>query len=157
MFVGFVFEWMSKYVQNYWLRAGLVFLILLPGMNGILQLHPYEYTYYNTFVGGTSGVFRDYETDYWLTCYKEAVDAFEETIDGPANLFVRREPYIAEYYAGDSITIKNLRDSAADVRSGDAILVNTRTNEDRSTFRDAPPVLQVSRGNAVFCVIKQVP
>ena len=28
------------------------------------------------FVGGTGGVFRHYETDYWLTCYKEAVERF---------------------------------------------------------------------------------
>lgn len=157
VFVGFAFEWIGRYVRNNWLHAGTVLLILSPGMIGIHQLHPYEYTYYNSFVGGTGGVFRSYETDYWLTCYKEAVEAFEETIDQPVNLFVRREPYIAEYYAGESITVKGLRDSAADVQAGDYILVNTRTNEDRSTFRDAPPVLQVSRGDAIFCVIKKVP
>ena len=40
---------------------------------------------------------------------------------------------------------------------GDFILVNTRTNEDRRIFKDAPPIIQVGRGGALFCEIKQVP
>jgi len=157
IFVGFVFERISKSLKHNWLRAGTIFLILSPGVIGIIKLHPYEYTYYNSFVGGTSGVFRAYETDYWLTCYKEAVDGFEKNTDDPVTLFVHREAYMADYYASDAVTVKSLRDSAADVKSGDYILVNTRTNEDRSTFRDAPPVLQIARGDAIFCVIKQAP
>lgn len=154
---GFAFECLGNYLQHSWLRAGVVLLLITPGAIGIMKLHPYEYAYYNSLVGGTSGVFRSYETDYWLTCYKEAVDTFEDNINTPVNLFVHREAYIADYYAGESITVRDLRDFAAQVQPGDYILVNTRTNEDRSTFREAPPVLMVTRGEAIFCVIKQVP
>jgi hypothetical protein len=157
IFSGFAFEWIGGKMRNKWLRAGALLFVLSPGLIGIIKLHPYEYTYYNSFVGGTSGVFRSHETDYWLTCYKEAVDTLENNINGPVSLFVHREAYIAEYYANDAITVRSLRESGADVKPGDYILVNTRTNEDRSTFRDAPPVLQIARGDAVFCVVKQVP
>ena len=158
IFTGFAFEWLiNRVILVNWLRAGVVVLILLPGWIGIVQLHPYEYAYYSSYVGGTSGAFRRYETDYWLTCYKEAVEAMDQRVHNRSRLFVRREAYIASYYASEIIDIRELRGANDEVESGDYVLVNTRTNEDRSTFRDAPPVIQISRGDAIFCVVKQIP
>lgn len=157
IFIAFAFEFIIDRVTSNWLRAGMIVAFLLPGLAGILQLHPYEYTYYNSFVGGTSQVFRQYETDYWLTCYKEAVEDLNQTSDQPINLYVHREAYIAAYYADENINVQNLRGALAEVKPGDYVLVNTRTNEDRRVFRDAPPVLQVGRGDAIFCMVKQIP
>jgi hypothetical protein len=157
IFTGFAFEFLYKSVANSWLYAVLVLLSLAPGILGVIRLHPYEYTYYNSFVGGTRGVFRQYETDYWLTCYKEAVETFEQTIDMPANLYVHREAYIADYYADQDITVHELRGAVNEVQPGDYILVNTRTNEDRRVFKEAVPVLQVGREDTLFCEIKQIP
>ena len=128
-----------------------------PVQPGIVQLHPYEYTYYNSLVGGTSGAFRQYETDYWLTCYKEAVEQLQGSTNTPLNLYVHREAYIADYYAGDNITVHELRGAMNEVQSGDYVLVNTRTNEDRRLFEDAPTLLGIGRGDAAFCIIKQIP
>ena len=44
----------------------------LPGIIAGLQLHPYEYIYYNRFIGGEAGAFRRFELDYWGTSYREA-------------------------------------------------------------------------------------
>jgi len=140
-----------------WLHAGLGILLIFPGLNGMFQLHPYEYTYYNSFVGGTSGVFRNYETDYWLTCYKEAVEGLNNSTSEPINLFVKREAYIAAGYTNNSTNVQDLRGAANEVTSGDYVLVNTRTNEDRSTFKEAPIVIEVKRGEATFCIIRQIP
>jgi hypothetical protein len=156
IFTGFAFELFFDQITSFWLRAGLMLILLLPGMIGALQLHPYEYTYYNSFVGGTSGVFRRYETDYWLTCYKEAVQTLESTMKTSANLYVHREAYIADYYASENITVHELRGAVDQVLPGDYVLVNTRTNEDRRVFKDAPPILQIGRGDAIFCEIKQI-
>jgi hypothetical protein len=155
IFAGFAFEKLFESIKTVW-GAGLISLILLaPSIFSLIQLHPYEYTYYNSLVGGTSGAFRSYETDYWLTCYKESVEQFNGT---GVQLFVKREPYIAEYYADkNSISIRDYRAEFGKIQSGDFVLVNTRANEDIKTFKDAPVVLQVRRGNAVFCEIKQVP
>lgn len=155
LFTGFAFEFLIDHVAPFWLYAGLIFL-LLPGILGIAQLHPYEYTYYNLFVGGTSGVFREYETDYWLTCYKEAVEKLEQTSDTPITLYVHREAYIADYYASEKLTVHDLRGALNQVMPGDYVLVNTRTNEDRRIFKDELPVVQVGRGEAMFCQIKQI-
>ncbi|PYQ28321.1 MAG: hypothetical protein DMF56_16040 [Acidobacteria bacterium] len=38
----------------------------------IIRLHPYQMTYYNELVGGTRGAALRFETDYWLSSYREA-------------------------------------------------------------------------------------
>jgi len=163
IFTGFTFEFLMERIQRVqliqpmWLRAGLILILLLPGLVGIVQLHPYEYTYYNSFIGGTDRAFRQFETDYWLTCYKEAVEGLDQTLDEPINLYVHREAYIAGYYADENITIHELRGALNNVKPGDYVLVNTRTNEDRRVFKGAPPILQIARGDAVFCIIKRIP
>jgi hypothetical protein len=157
IFTGFSFEFLLDHITRYWLYAALILLLLLPGIYGIAQLHPYEYTYYNSLVGGTGGAFRQYETDYWLTCYKEAVEKMNQMVDHPVNLYVHREAYIAAYYAAKGIHVQELRGALDEVKPGDYVLVNTRTNEDRKVFKDAEPILQIGRGDAVFCVIKQIP
>ena len=154
IFAGFAFEKLFAAIKTQWIAIALTFTLLAPGIFGALGLHPYEYAYYNSFTGGTSGAFRTYETEYWLTCYKEAVQGFNEQ---NAQLFVKREPYIAEYYANENITIRDYRAEFGNIQSGDFVLINTRTNEDIKTFKDAPTILSIQRGDAVFCVIKQVP
>jgi hypothetical protein len=131
--------------------------LLAPGILGVIRLHPYEYTYYNSFIGGTDGAFRKYETDYWLTCYKEAVAQLNGLTSEPINVFVKREAYVAAPYADENITVRELRDMEETVRSGDYVLINTRLNDDRSTFKDAPVLLTVKRGNATFCIMRQIP
>lgn len=154
---GFAFDFVFEKINKIWINALLILAILAPGIAGIIQLHPYEYAYYNSFIGGTGGAFRRYETEYWLTCYKEAVQKFNRIAPPPATLYVQREAYIAASYAADGITVLDTRGNEKKIQSGDYILVNTRTNEDRKTFRDAPVVLTVGRAGAVFCVIKQAP
>ncbi len=153
---GFAFEFLIERIRHYWLSAVLIFIVLLPGIFGIARLHPYEYTYYNSFIGGTNGAFRKYETDYWLTCYKQAVEQLN-AIHDPINLYVHREAYIAAYYANSNINVRDLRGAGQEVQSGDYVLVNTRTNEDRRILKDVSPIIQITRGNALLCEIKRVP
>lgn len=139
------------------LNGALAVVILLPGIVGIVQLHPYEYTYYNAFIGGPAGAFRHYETDYWLTCYKEAVQDLGQKETGPVTLYVHREPEVAKPFAAPNVTVLDERGAKTQVTSGDYVLVDTRTNEDRQDFRDAPTFLTVGRAGATFCVVKRVP
>jgi hypothetical protein len=157
IFTGFAFDFLIEHIARYWLYASLIFVLLLPGITGMLKLHPYEYTYYNSFIGGTSRAFRQYETDYWLTCYKEAMERLEQTTSSPTNVFVHREAYIAAYYAKPEFHVRDLRGALDQVQPGDYILVNTRTNEDRKVFKELAPILQVGRGDAIFCMVKQIP
>ena len=108
-------------------------------------------------MGGTGAVFRHYETDYWLTCYKEAVEDFNARISEPTTLFVHREPDVARPYAASNVTILAEHGALNEIQSGDFVLVSTRTNEDRQTFHNAPWLLSVGRAGATFCVVKSIP
>lgn len=166
LFIGFTFEFVFERMQFLsgprekvlmWLRAAILIVLISPGVEGILSLHPYEYTYYNSFIGGTDGAFRQYETDYWLTCYKDAIVQLNQMSSEPVNLFVKREAYVARPYANANINVLDLRETTAPIQSGDYVLVNTRLNDDRSTFRDAFNVIEIKRGNATFCFVRQIP
>ena len=156
----FLFDGLSKTISKLgvtsWLYAGLVLVLVAPNFFAIASLHPFEYTYYNSFVGGTGGALRTYETDYWLTCYKQAVEQFNLKYPN-ATLFVHREPEVASPYAAPGITVLDERGNLASIQPGDFILVNSRTNEDRKTFHDAPVVIAIGRDGATFCEIKSIP
>ncbi len=157
LFTGFAFEKLFAWIRLRWVHRALLAAIFLPAVFAVIQLHPYEYTYYNSFIGGTGGAFRKFETDYWLTCYKQAIEEFQDREAGATTIYVNREAYIAAAYAKDHVTVLELRGAGDDVQPGDLILVNTRANEDLKTFRDVPAILQVGRTGALFCVLKQVP
>jgi len=157
IFIGFAFDSLFIFIKKKWMMVLLVLAVLLPGIIGITLLHPYEYTYYNSFIGGTAGAFRHYETDYWLTCYKEAVEKFNQIGTKPVNLYVHREADVAQPYAANNVKILDERGSEDLIMKGDYILINTRTNEDRKTFHDAPTILTVGKAGATFCVIKEIP
>jgi hypothetical protein len=50
-------------------------LLLMP-VASMIKLHPYQYTYYNHFVGGVSGGYENFERDYWGLSYKELAEQF---------------------------------------------------------------------------------
>jgi hypothetical protein len=51
----------------------------------LVQLHPHQYLFYNSIVGGLQGASRRYSTDYWVNIMPEAVnslDAYVRKTDG---------------------------------------------------------------------------
>lgn len=147
-------QWIFEHIRPMWFRSALAVALLLPGLVGIFRLHPYEYTYFNSLIGGTAGAFRRYETDYWLTCYKESIEKLAAMRSSPTRVFVQREPAVAAPYAESGMTIMDARGASNEIRKGDYVLVSTRTNEDLRVFRDAPEALSIGRAGAVFCVVK---
>jgi 4-amino-4-deoxy-L-arabinose transferase-like glycosyltransferase len=130
----------------------LLFLLLLPGLVGVIRLHPYPYTYYNLLAGPT---YRVYESDYWLTCYKEAVEWVHKN-EPTRPLYVQREPEIAAYYAS-GLDLRDLRyETPESLPAGALMLFSTRANLDqRSEFRRMPVVHAVERNGVEFCLVKR--
>ncbi len=137
-------------------RLVLACLLILPGVLGIAVLHPYEYTYYNSLIGGPAGAFGRFETDYWLTCYKESVQKLNALLDHPVRLFVWREAYIAAAYAGPNVEVHSLREEPEGAKRGDYLLVNTRALEDRGINPFAPEIFRVQRAGATFCIVRRL-
>jgi hypothetical protein len=152
--ISFGFQWMwEKLKPVVW--TSLIILFLLPGLIGIINLHPYEYAYYNLFTGGVGGAFRTYETEYWLTCYKEALQWTRDNAP-TATLHIQREFPLAEYY-GQGLTLKDLeQETENDIQTGDLLLFHTRGDLDiRSIYRKLPVEHIIGRDGADFCIIKR--
>jgi hypothetical protein len=124
---------------------------------GLIKLHPYEYTYYNLLVGETGGAYRRYETDFWLTCYKELVAQVNEQVTPGTTLFVHRQPSIAQDYALPEIIIERFDKDDDRTFPGSLLLLTTRANVDLSIHPEAPIILSAGREGAVFCLVKEIP
>jgi len=177
IFSGFVFQWLAEvrrtflnrispslnktgltgFIQRVWCDAPslLAALLLLPGVLGLWQMHPYEYAWYNRFAGGVGAAYRVYETEYWLTCYKEAL-SWVKANEPAATLHIQREFELAAYY-GQGLNLKDLtQETEADLQTGDLLLFHTRANLDtRSIYRKLPVVTSIGRDGAAFCLIKR--
>jgi hypothetical protein len=136
------------------LQAALIALVALPGLIASARLHPYEYVYYNQFVGGVEAVGDRFELEYWGTSYREAAREANRIappnaavwVDGPAHLFNRfarpdfhiyspQEPERADHY--------------------DVVVTLARYDLEKTSFPEAQIVYRVARQGAVFAVIRK--
>jgi hypothetical protein len=135
-------------------QAALIGLCLVPNLLGIVSLHPYEYIYYNRFIGGVDGAVGRFELDYWVTSYREAAEYINRVaspnasiwVEGPANLFT---PFTRE-------DLKIYSPNEAErAESYEYIVAATRYNFDKTSYPDAEIVYKIMRGDAVLTVIKK--
>jgi hypothetical protein len=90
---GLAVDRIFRHVRSPIARLGLAALILLPGILGIVRLHPYEYIYYNSSVGGVRGAAGRFELDYWCTSYREAMEQVNR--EAPANARIAVGPPVS--------------------------------------------------------------
>jgi hypothetical protein len=78
----------------------------------MVRLHPYEYVYFNRFVGGLPGAATRYETDYWAASNTEGMRWLAQHVlqdehgtltvgtcqnDESVRLFLEHEPEVAQH------------------------------------------------------------
>ncbi|MCX6071572.1 MAG: hypothetical protein NTU91_12075 [Chloroflexi bacterium] len=153
---GLGLDWIFDHARLSWMKSIILLLSLAPCALGIIQLHPYEYAYFNTASGGMAAASRHYETDYWLTCYREAMSSPD--LLGSSTVFVFPEPSLAALYARPGTSVQGYDpDAPPAVTPADAaLLLTTRANIDLSIQPGSPVLLEVSRFGAPFCVVKSL-
>jgi hypothetical protein len=132
-------------------QAALIALVLVPGLIASVRLHPYEYVYYNQFVGGTQAAVDRFELEYWATSYRAAAEEVDRMappnanvwVDGPAHLFHGRQ----------DLHIFSRQDEKRADRY-DLVVTLARYNLEKISFPEARIVYTVSREGAVFTVIR---
>jgi hypothetical protein len=157
VFIALALQALFEWLRRPWACVLLVAGILLPGVIGLVSLHPYQYTYYNSLAGGMGGAFRRYETDYWLTCYRELMGELNQAVPEGSTLFVYRQPSIAETYAVPGINVERYDPDDDQTFSGSLLLLTTRSNVDVVNYPEAPELLSVVRDGAVFCLVREIP
>jgi hypothetical protein len=132
-------------------------LLLVPGLAGILTLHPYEYVFYNSFVGGVGGAFRRFELDYWGTSTREAMEIVNAVAPPGAVIVVSVPPHLADAFARDDLILVSPGPTSPSEPSRPQFAVlNTRANLDLDFFPEQTAAWEVRRDGAVLAVIKDL-
>ena len=150
MLAGVAFE---KIKQPIW-QAALIGLLLLPGIGDGVNLHPYEYIYYNRFIGGVQGAYRKYELDYWGTSYREAADYLNKVAPSNASMWVEGPVHILQLYARPDLKIYSTYE-AARAEHYDFVVSTTRYNLDLQTYPEARVIHTIERDGSLLTVIKE--
>jgi hypothetical protein len=136
------------------LQAILIGLIILPGAVDGMQLHPYEYIYYNRFIGGVHGAFRRFELDYWGTSYREAADILNRIASPNATVWVEGPAHLFQLYARPDLkTYSTYEAERAD--HYDYVVAISRYDLDLTAYPAAPVIHVIERDGAVLTVIKE--
>ena len=135
------------------LRAALIVLVLLPGLIASARLHPYEYVYYNQFVGGVDAVVDRFELEYWGTSYREAAEEANRLAPPNANIWVDGPAHLFSRFARPDFHVYSPQEAARAERY-DLVVTLARYGWEKTSFPEAAVVYTVGRAGAVFAVIR---
>jgi hypothetical protein len=142
-------------LNRVWLNLALVLVLAVPGISAGFRLHPYEYIYFNSFVGGVKGAFRHYELDYWATSYKEAAEYLNGAAPTGAKIAVVGTDLIFKPYARPDLKVYYF--NGIDVSEDfDYVVVTSRANNDLAVCPGAKVVKTIEREGAILTSIKQI-
>jgi hypothetical protein len=132
-------------------------LILLPGIIGVLYLHPYEYIYYNALVGWSGGAFREYELDYWCTSQRAAMEYVNSIAPEGAVVGQTESPDLVTPFARrDLFIVDRVKPEAVPKIQPDLVIVCNRANQDLSYLPEAEVLWRVEKAGATLAVVKKV-
>jgi hypothetical protein len=134
-------------------QMAMIGLILLPGVVAAVQLHPYEYIYYNRFAGGEAGAFRRFEMDYWGTSYREAAQYLNDTASANANIWAEGPAHLLQVYVRPDIKVYSTYEVER-AEHYDFVVALTRYNLDETSYPSAPIAHVIERGGALLTVVK---
>jgi len=152
---GIAIEKIFAYITH---PAGKIVFLLIATLPVILvatRLHPYEYIYYNAFVGGTGGAYRYFETDYWGVSFKDLTDDINSVAPPNARVLVYGPEQIVEHYARPDIRVFIPGQQPAGTY--DYIVLLTRENLDERRCKGAETIYSIARRGAILSVLKRIP
>ncbi len=158
VFAGLALEWLAGQLKHRYALLALSVLAILPGVVALVQLHPYQYIYYNAFTGGVQGAFREYELDYWLTSYQEAAEWMDGHVPEGSSILVwggerRVTPYVEHEYT--YYNPNKVDESSYD--SYDYVLITTEYQLDLQYHLSAETVYAVERDGVPLVLVKRNP
>jgi hypothetical protein len=140
-------------IRTRWLQAALIALVILPGLIATIRLHPYEYVYYNQFVGGVGAAVDRFELEYWGTSYREAAREANRIAPPNANVWVDGPAHLFSRFARPDFHLYSPQEPERADRY-DVVVTLARYNWEKTSFPEAPIVYRVAREGAVFTVIR---
>lgn len=161
IFSGIFLDRIYISLNRFWLFGVFILVSITPGIISGVRLHPYEYVYYNSLVGGVSGANGRFELDYWATSFKEATEYINDIAISDARILVFGPSHIAESYAREDLEFVNVRFiDAARVADFDYALFSTRHDGGIPSKVKAEIkgqiIFRVSREDSLFTYIQEI-
>ncbi len=139
------------------LNAALLIAIALPGIYAGIQLHPYEYIYYNSLIGGVPGAYRKFELDYWATSFQKSIQYINENAEPGTTIAMSiGSRQVVQQYARPDLLIGITNSLNVPQDRPYFILSSTRANQDLTYCQKIKIVYAVQREGALLSYVKQV-
>ena len=137
---------------------GTVSAYLLFTLIRMIRLHPYEYVYYNEFIGGLGGADKKFESDYWGAAYKESALRVLEVVkqNGVKDLKVYAcdNQFAVVYYSQFQYELVG-RSRDADIIICDTLKEQLRERTEDDTYQTTfPIVFEIKREGVPIHVIR---
>jgi hypothetical protein len=116
---GIGLEAILQRLHRRWAEWLLLAAVLLPGIWALIWLHPYEYIYKNSLVGGVSSAYTQYELDRQCISLREAIEHVNRIAPLGTSVMVMRQISSVVPYARPDL---RLIDDREPLRSAEYIL-----------------------------------
>jgi hypothetical protein len=150
---GLTLDFLFMKVRRTFYRSAILLLFALPAIYMDVHLHPYQYIYYNSFVGGVHGAFHNYELDYWGTSYSEAAEYINQVAPPGARVVVWGPIHLFQYNARPDLITNVFWDVNSATRY-DYVVINGLKNGDQVVCRDVDAIKTIERDGATLTAIK---
>lgn len=145
---GFILEFIASKIKSKAIYLFIIIVLSVPGIKSIIEIHPYQYIYYNSFTGGIEGANGLYSLDYWTISYKEAMDFVNENIPSGSRIMVWKNNLLGKYYAKYDYTFAAHTEIAEDnYTTFDYMLMPTGRKNNDPYFSTLPSVFTVEVDN----------
>jgi len=138
-------------------RGAILFLFALPAVYMDVQLHPYQYIYYNSLVGGVQGASHYYDLDYWGTSLYEAAEYINQVAPPNASVVVSGPIFLFQNYARPDLHTYEFSKADRSRRYDYAVILNEGDVNDRTVCENVSTVKVIERDGAALSVIKMPP
>ena len=135
-----------------WLRATIAAIVLLPGVLGIIRMHPYEHAYFNLYAGGVDGAWGEYQPSHWCTSLREAAGYVNRAAPEGALVLVDGPVEGVRSFARADLVVEGVWSGLPDPAF---VVACTRTPEEMQDLPGMTRVFQVGRGQAVYAQVLQ--
>ena len=142
--------------KNRGLLIIVILILLLPGIIGIINLHPYQYVYYNTIVGGIDNAYQVYEMEYWCTSLRETILFLNLIALSDSRIVIYGPVEAASPYARDDLKlIFGLEGGPWEETQPDYVIGCRNVYLSEDFYPDYETIYEVTKDSTIFAVVKK--
>lgn len=153
---AFALEKLFSRLTQRWVRVLIILVIAIPGVYSSVKLYPYEYVYYNSFVGGTSRVQSRFELDYWRTSLREAAVRLNKIAPDGAKIIISGSAGLFNRYARSDFFVETVNSTTQDLNGSFDYSVQLSRWQKWDIYSSANIEFLIERDGAVLATIRSV-